>query len=86
MWCRRARIDLVKLDIEGFELAAIEGMADLLARHTPRVARRRSITSRPTFGSIAFKVKSDVPRHRRFAIRQHGYSGYETVLYADLAH
>jgi FkbM family methyltransferase len=78
------RIDLVKLDIEGFELAALEGMTDLLSRHTPRVAA--AIYHKPTdLWEIPFKLKSMFPGSR-FAIRQHGYSGYETVLYADLAH
>jgi hypothetical protein len=77
------RIDLVKLDIEGYEIAAIEGMANLLARHTPRVAT--AIYHKPTdLWEIAFKLRDMFPGSR-FAIRQHGYSGYETVLYADLA-
>jgi FkbM family methyltransferase len=77
------RIDLVKLDIEGYEIAAIDGMANLLARHTPGVAT--AIYHKPTdLWEIAFKLRDMFPGSR-FAIRQHGYSGYETVLYADLA-
>lgn len=77
------RIDLVKLDIEGFEVAAIDGMADLLRRHTPRLAV--AIYHKPAdLWEIAFKLHAMFPA-ARFAMRQHGYNGYDTVLYADLA-
>jgi hypothetical protein len=59
-------------------------MAELLARHTPRLAV--AIYHKPTdLWSIALKVKSMFPG-TSFAIRQHGHNGYDTVLYADLAH
>lgn len=76
------RIDMVKLDVEGFEAAAIDGMVQLLARHRPRLAV--AIYHRPAdLWEIAFKINALFPG-ARYAIRQHGYNGYDTVLYADL--
>ena len=76
------RIDMVKLDVEGFEGPAIDGMVELLAQHRPRVAV--AIYHQPKdLWEIAFKIKALFPE-TRFAIRQHGYNGYDTVLYADL--
>ncbi|WP_164542631.1 FkbM family methyltransferase [Sphingomonas sp. ABOLD] len=74
-------IDLVKLDIEGFEAAALDGMAGLLARHRPRLAM--AIYHKPAdLWKLPLKVNAMLPGGR-FAIRQHGYNGYDTVLYVD---
>jgi FkbM family methyltransferase len=76
-------IDMVKLDIEGFEAQAIDGMAGLLDRHRPRVAV--AVYHKPAdLWEIAFKLEGLFPGSR-YAIRQHGHNGYDTVLYADLA-
>lgn len=76
------RIDMVKLDVEGFEAAAIDGMAELLERHRPRLAV--AIYHKPAdLWELAFKIDGMFPGGR-YAIRQHGYNGYDTVLYADL--
>ena len=76
------RIDMVKLDIEGFEAQAFDGMADLLRRHRPRLCV--AIYHKPAdLWQLPAKVKSMFP-DARLAIRQHGYNGYDTVLYADL--
>jgi hypothetical protein len=75
-------IDFVKLDIEGFEAQAIEGMLNILAAHTPRVAV--AIYHKPSdLWEIPMQLKRHFP-NARFAIRQHGHNGYDTVLYADL--
>lgn len=76
------RIDMVKLDVEGFEAAAIDGMAELLGRHRPRLAV--AIYHKPSdLWELAFKIDRMFPGSR-YAIRQHGYNGYDTVLYVDL--
>lgn len=76
------RIDMVKLDVEGFEAQAIDGMAELLARHRPRLAV--AVYHKPRdLWEIAFKIDKLLPGGR-YAIRQHGYNGYDTVLYVDL--
>jgi FkbM family methyltransferase len=76
------RIDLVKLDVEGFEMQAIDGMVELLARHRPRLAVAVYHQPRDLW-EIAFKIDRMLPGGR-YAIRQHGYNGYDTVLYVDL--
>lgn len=76
------RIDMVKLDIEGFEAEAIDGMAGLLAQHRPRLAI--AIYHKPAdLWNLAFKIDAMFPGSR-YAIRQHGYNGYDTVLYIEL--
>jgi FkbM family methyltransferase len=75
-------IDMVKLDVEGFESAAIDGMVELLERHRPRLAV--AIYHKPAdLWELAFKIDALFPG-ARYAIRQHGYNGYDTVLYVDL--
>lgn len=75
-------IDMVKLDVEGFEAQAIDGMVDLLERHRPRLAM--AIYHRPAdLWELPFKIDALFPG-ARYAIRQHGYNGYDTVLYVDL--
>lgn len=34
---RERRVDLIKIDIEGFELPALEGLSETIARHKPRI-------------------------------------------------
>lgn len=78
---RPEAVDLVKVDIEGFEDAALDGMAGLLARHRPRLAM--AIYHKPAdLWELPLKVDAMMPGGR-FAIRQHGYNGYDTVLYVD---
>jgi FkbM family methyltransferase len=78
---RSDHIDLVKLDIEGFEAAALDGMAALLTRHRPRLAM--AIYHKPAdLWELPLKVAAMLPGGR-FAIRQHGHNGYDTVLYVD---
>ena len=78
---RLERLDLVKLDIEGFEAAALDGLAPLLAQHRPRLAM--AIYHKPSdLWELPLKVDAMQPGGR-YAIRQHGYNGYDTVLYVD---
>lgn len=75
------RLDMVKLDIEGFEAGALDGMADLLTRHRPRIAI--AIYHKPAdLWELPLKINAMLPGGR-YALRQHGYNGYDTVLYVD---
>jgi FkbM family methyltransferase len=70
--------DFVKMDIEGGEMAALNGMTDAIERGRPRLAI--SIYHRP-------EDLWDIPRwvaghYDRLHIRQHGAHGFDTVLYA----
>jgi FkbM family methyltransferase len=77
-----ARIDMVKLDIEGFEAQALDGMALTLARHRPRLCM--AIYHKPAdLWELPLRIADTFPG-ARLAIRQHGHNGYDTVLYADL--
>lgn len=70
----------VKLDIEGAERAALAGMRQTLERTRPAIAM--SIYHRPEdLWELPLLVRERLPEHRLF-IRQHGYNGFDTVLYA----
>jgi len=76
------RIDMVKLDIEGFEAQALNGMMRTLERHRPRLCM--AIYHKPAdLWELPLAIADQFPE-ARLAIRQHGYNGYDTVLYADL--
>lgn len=76
------RIDMIKLDIEGFEAQALDGMAGTLERHRPRLCM--AIYHKPAdLWELPLRIADAFPE-ARLAIRQHGYNGYDTVLYADL--
>lgn len=75
------RLDMVKLDIEGFEAGALDGMADLLRQHRPRIAI--AVYHKPNdLWELPLKIDGMIPGGR-YALRQHGYNGYDTVLYVD---
>ena len=70
----------VKLDIEGFEREAIAGMRETLVRSQPRVAV--SIYHKPEdLWELPFLIRELLPASRLY-IRQHGFNGFDTVLYA----
>lgn len=75
------RPTFVKLDVEGAEQDALDGMSGLIRECRPRAAV--SIYHKPADlwelpASIA-TLYGDARLH----IRQHGYNGFDTVLYAD---
>ena len=77
------RLDMVKLDLEGFEAAALDGRSGLLNRHHPRLAV--AIYHKPAdLWELPLKINAMLPGGR-FHLRQHGYNGYDTVLYVDWA-
>lgn len=72
------RPDFIKLDIEGAEIAALNGMSKTLERARPRLAiclyhRPQDIWEIPEFVSRIYD---------KLYIRQHGECGWDTVLYA----
>jgi FkbM family methyltransferase len=72
------RPDYIKLDIEGSELAALEGMKGIVTDAAPRLAvclyhKPQDIWEIPEW---------IVERYSRFYVRQHGGFGFDTVLYA----
>lgn len=69
----------VKLDIEGYERAALAGMRRTLARSRPDVAV--SIYHRPEdLWELPLLMAEMLPDAALY-IRQHGYNGFDTVLY-----
>lgn len=70
----------VKLDIEGFEREALLGMWDMLGRCRPQLAV--SIYHKPKdLWELPLLVHKILPEARLY-MRQHGFNGYDTVLYA----
>lgn len=73
-------VSILKMDIEGAELGALKGAADMIKRDQPNMAiciyhRWDDIFTIPAY------IHSLVPEYK-FKVRQHEKSLYETVLYA----
>lgn len=72
--------NLVKMDIEGAEQAALRGARHMLERHRPALAI--SLYHRPAdLWEIPFLLAGWLKNYR-FSIRSHGYNTFELVLYA----
>jgi hypothetical protein len=70
----------VKLDIEGAEHSALEGMKQTLRRSRPRLAL--AIYHKPNdLWELPLYVHELLPDSKLY-VRQHGFSGFDTVLYA----
>jgi FkbM family methyltransferase len=75
-----ARIDLLKLDVEGGEAAALQGAASLLARSRPVLVL--SLYHRPDdLWRLPALVTSLIPGYRLY-VRQHWFNSFDLVLYA----
>lgn len=74
------RVDFIKLDVEGAEIAALDGAATIIARHRPVLAL--SLYHHPhDLWAIPAKVLSLCSDYRLF-VRQHFANSFDTVLYA----
>lgn len=72
----------IKMDIEGSELAALEGAKGLIKSRKPKMAI--CIYHRPEdLWQIPIYIHSLVPEYKMF-IRHHGNIYYDTVLYVTL--
>ena len=80
--CASDKVTFIKMDIEGSELKALQGAADVIRRDKPKLAI--SIYHKPKdYFEIPFFVKELVPEYRLY-IRHHKMSYVDTVLYAVL--
>ncbi len=78
--CRDFSPNLIKMDIEGAEAAALNGAKATIAKYRPALAI--SIYHRPEdLWTIPLQIHS-FDLGYRFYIRTHGYNGFDTVLYA----
>ena len=78
--CAADKVTFIKMDIEGSELEALRGAADVIRRDKPKLAI--SIYHKPKdYFEIPFFVKELVPEYRLY-IRHHKMSCFDTVLYA----
>lgn len=72
--------NFIKLDVEGSEREALAGMQNTLARTQPNLAI--SVYHKPQdLWEIPLAVHDLLPDHALY-LRQHGYNGFDTVLYA----
>ena len=78
--CASDKVTFIKMDIEGAELEALRGAADVIRRDKPKLAI--SIYHKPKdYFEIPFFVKELVPEYRLY-IRHHKMVYFDTVLYA----
>ena len=73
-------VDFIKLDVEGAEIAALRGGAELILRSRPILAV--SLYHRPEDVWEIPELLMDMCTHYRFYLRQHLFNSFESVLYA----
>lgn len=74
------RVDLIKLDVEGAESAALDGARETLARHRPKL--QVSIYHRKNdLFELPLRLMAELPSSR-FYLGHHGFYSTETDLYA----
>ena len=80
--CAGDKVTLIKMDVEGSELKALEGAINVIKRDKPRLAI--CVYHKPEdLYEIPQWIKSVIPEYKLY-LRQHERSDYETVLYATL--
>ena len=74
-------IGMIKMDIEGAEMPALRGAAEVIRRDKPLLAL--AVYHRPgDMAEIMEYCLQLVPEYR-FLLRQYGFGAYDTVLYAS---
>jgi len=76
--------NLIKMDIEGEEPAALEGARETLSRYRPNLAI--SVYHRAEHLWTLFEQLHSYQLGYRFYLRCHAYSTFDTILYAVSAH
>lgn len=80
--CAEDKVTFIKMDIEGSELAALEGAVSVIKRDKPRLAI--CVYHKPEdLYEIPFWIKKAVPEYKLY-LRHHDASEHDTVLYATL--
>lgn len=74
------QVNLIKMDIEGAEAAALEGALHLLTEHRPSLAV--SLYHRPADLWELPAWLDNLGIGYKFHMRSHGFNGFDTVLYA----
>jgi FkbM family methyltransferase len=73
--------NFVKMDIEGAEMEALEGMVDLIQRHRPHLAV--SIYHKPSdLWELGNFITHKFPGKYDFYLRVYGHQTFDTLLYA----
>lgn len=76
----RFRPTFIKLDIEGAEMAALNGAAGLIRAHRPRIAA--CVYHLPShLWEVPLLLKELAPTHK-LHLRYHGFNGFDAVAYA----
>lgn len=73
---------ILKMDIEGSELKALNGARKIITEQKPKLAI--CVYHRPDDLYMIPELIHDLVPEYRFKIRQHAYSPFETVLYATV--
>lgn len=70
----------IKLDIEGAEIAALTGAAEMIRKHQPRIAA--CLYHLPEhLWEVPLLMRQMVPHHP-LCLRHHGFNGFDAVAYA----
>ncbi|TLT08737.1 FkbM family methyltransferase [Aliarcobacter thereius] len=77
------RVDFIKMDIEGFELQALEGAINTIKEFKPKLAISLYHKYKD-FIEIPFWIKSNFPDYKIY-LDHHTIHGEETVLYATIS-
>jgi FkbM family methyltransferase len=73
--------NFIKMDIEGAEMEALEGMLELIANHRPHLAI--SVYHKPSdLWKIGNFLNSSFPGFYRYYLRVYGEQTFDTILYA----
>lgn len=77
---RGAKVDYIKMDIEGAEPAALHGMAKTITKYQPALAV--SAYHLPKHLYLVVEMLAEMAPYADLHIRQHGENAFDTVVYA----